>query len=314
MASDVQRVLICGFGAIGRKHFSCLRQLLPDAEISLLRSRILRESIDDVHQVFLSLDTARQSHPDLVVLAGPASTRLAQFEAFAPTAQRVLAEKPLAASLADAQKIAEIASYSPAICSVGYNLRFFPPLALARRMIQDQHHGRLLRLECHVGQHLDGWRATPARESLSTQRALGGGALRELSHEIDYCLWICGKPQTIHARCAKYLPYGDAEDSADLWLAFDNGSQASLHMDMLDRHPRRTLRALCENATIELDFLRPSLKVNGIDQTIDQATIAATYYTQLQSLIANDASSSARCADGVAVMDVIESAQATTLP
>ena len=120
-----------------------------------------------------------------------------------------------------------------------------------------------MRFEAHVGQHLATWRVgVNPKESVSCHRALGGGVLRELSHEIDYSLWICGAPEKVRARSSRYLKYGDAEDSADIWMDLPGGVHAAIHMDMNDRMPRRNIRAICENGTIELDFLNSSLLVN----------------------------------------------------
>ena len=60
-------------------------------------------------------------------------------------------------------------------------------------LMQNKIVGKILSVRCEVGQFLPSWRPNiDYRESVSARKALGGGALLELSHEIDYLMWIFG--------------------------------------------------------------------------------------------------------------------------
>ena len=96
-----------------------------------------------------------------------------------------------------------------------------------------------------------------------------------------------------------------------MWLDFASGSHATIHLDMIDPVKRRNVRALCERATLEFDFLSASIRVNG--EALDLGTVAPlqrTYVEELEDLFGSGKDSpAASCEDGVAVLDVIEKAE-----
>ena len=310
--SSPSRILITGFGSIGQKHFQNVRQILPEAEVALLRTMGPTISGPGISACFHSMEEALKFHPEAAIIAGPASQHEEQGTALMESVGKLLIEKPLAASREGAIHIRDAAAKKKTRVIVGYNLRYFQPLRLFRDLIIQEKYGRLHRLECHVGQHLSAWRlAQDPSLSVSSRKELGGGVFRELSHEIDYCLWICGAPSRVRGRASRHLDYGNVEDCADVWLEFINGSHASIHLDMIDPVKRRNARALCERATLEFDFLSASIRVNG--ELLDLGTVAPlqrTYVEELEDLFGSgEASPAASCEEGVAVLDVIEKAE-----
>jgi len=231
----------------------------------------------------------------------------------------MLIEKPLADSVESGRSILDAASTSGAKVLVGYNLRFFSPLQQLRSLIQTKEHGNLLRFEAHVGQHLSLWRpGTVPEESVSAKPELGGGVFRELSHEIDYALWICGSPQGVRGRADARLLNSGCEDSVDIWIDFASGVQAALHMDMIDRLPRRVIRVICEHATLELDCIRQKLLVNENPVLMLHQSSDETYLREIESLwnatFSEDAQpGGATCREAMDVLDVIEQARHSSL-
>ena len=75
--------------------------------------------------------------------------------------------------------------------AVGYNLRFDPVISELRKLLAGK---RLLMVSISAGQHLNEWRpGTDYKKSYSASERQGGGVLRDLSHELDYCQWLFGK-------------------------------------------------------------------------------------------------------------------------
>jgi predicted dehydrogenase len=306
------RIIIAGFGSIGQKHFANVRQLLPEAEIAILRSVGPTLCLPGLSACFYSIDEALDFNPAAVIISSPATLHEEQALAFMNGSRKLLIEKPLASSLKGAERIRDAAINNKVRVILGYNLRYFQPLRLFKDLIIHGKYGKLQRLECHVGQHLSEWRQGKSPSlSVSSKKELGGGAFRELSHEIDYCLWICGHPITVKGRASRHLDYGTVEDCADLWLEFANGVHASIHLDMIDHVTRRSARAICELATLEFDFLSSTIRMNGEILNLGEVnSIQRTYADELEDLIGSeDASPAATCEDGVAVLDVIEKAE-----
>ena len=118
--------------------------------------------------------------------------------------------------------------------------------------------GRVVGVEAVVGQYLPDWRpGRDYRRTVSARRELGGGALLELSHEIDYLLWHLGAIATVEARLAQLGNLDiDVEDTADIKLIFNSKVPVSLHMDMISKPPRRFCRVEGEKGVLFWDGIR----------------------------------------------------------
>ena len=78
--------------------------------------------------------------------------------------------------------------------------------------------GKLVEADFYCGSWLPDWRPNlDYRESVSSQRALGGGVLLELSHEIDMAQYLLGTFEPCSARLHQTgLLEIDVEDQAEL--------------------------------------------------------------------------------------------------
>lgn len=254
------RVLVVGFGSIGARHARVVRALHPDVEIAVLRSTPGRTGVDVPGLMPVAdLDAAIAFAPTAAVIASPAThhaaTALRLIEAGVP----LLVEKPLAADVADARAIADAAARRGAIVATGYNLRFAPGLRWLHERLAAGVIGPVRTARAEVGQYLPDWRhGHDYRECVSARRALGGGALLELSHELDYLVWLLGRPQAVSAILARTSDLAiDVEDCAQLGLRFDGEDGrpllASVTLDFVRRDPRRRCTLVGRDGTLEWD-------------------------------------------------------------
>ena len=129
------KTLIVGLGNMGRSH-ALAHHLAADAEIVGLVIRSPRELPDDLapYPLFSSFEEGMKTQPDLVVIAtysdSHADLAIAAMEAGA----HVFVEKPLATSVADAERVVEVAKRTGRKLVVGYILRHHPSWL---RMIQE---------------------------------------------------------------------------------------------------------------------------------------------------------------------------------
>ena len=78
------------------------------------------------------------------------------------------------------------------IKALGYNLRFYNILNFLKKNLK-KYVGRIHSFNCESGYLLKKWRNKSYLKSVSASKKLGGGALLEMSHELDYLIWIFGK-------------------------------------------------------------------------------------------------------------------------
>lgn len=121
------KTLIVGLGNMGRSH-ALAHHLAADAEIVGLVNRSPRELPDVLarYPLFSSFEEGMKTQPDLVVIAtysdSHADLAIAAMEAGA----HVFVEKPLATSVADAERVVEVAKRTGRKLVVGYILRHHP--------------------------------------------------------------------------------------------------------------------------------------------------------------------------------------------
>jgi len=124
---------------------------------------------------------------------------------------------------------------------------------------------RVLTVEATVGQWLPDWRpGTDHRLSYPAHAGRGGGALRDLSHELDLLLWLFG-PWRRRAALGGRLS-GVTVDSDDAWavlVEFASGAVATLQMNYLHRPGRRGLTVDTAGRTLAADPGAGTLAVDG---------------------------------------------------
>lgn len=263
----IERVLVVGLGSIGERHLRIARTLLPNADI-----RVLRRQMPDVvpklaDGCLVGIDQAILFAPQLAVIANPAPFHIEVALALAEFGVHLLIEKPIADSLEAIPDLLALCRRRGCVLLTGYNLRFLPSLLHFRSLLNDRLIGRVISVRCETGQYLPLWRpGTDYRLSVSARRALGGGALLELSHELDYLRWIFGDVDWIQASLSRQSSLDiDTEDTAHLVIGFmpdENGRRliGSVSLDCVRHDVTRTCIAIGELG---------SLRWNAIAGTVE---------------------------------------------
>jgi predicted dehydrogenase len=134
-----------------------------------------------------------RSDVDVVDICVPGDAHAAIAVAALEAGKHVLCEKPLANTVAEAERMTEAAGRAAGRSMVGFNYRRVPALALARRLIAS---GRLGTLHQVRAQYLQDWIVDPEFPlvwRLQAERA-GSGALGDLgAHIVDLAQYLTGQ-------------------------------------------------------------------------------------------------------------------------
>jgi predicted dehydrogenase len=190
---------------------------------------------------------------------------------------KVLVEKPLTA---DPEPFPADAFESAA---VGYNLRFHPLLDRLRQHLTGH---RVLSVAAYAGQHLAGWRpGTDHRTSYSADVDAGGGVLRDLSHEVDYLLWLFGSWSRVAALGGNSGSLGiDSDDRWAVLLGLRDCPVVSFQVNYLDRVGQRHLTVITEQHTIVVDLVGGAITVDGETEHV-VTDRDATYRLQHEAML-----------------------------
>lgn len=244
------RILICGFGSIGRRHFDVIRCNWPHVEVSIFSQNAFSRYNNnlDNFQVFTSIEQAIAWMPQAAIISSPASLHLQQAIALSEARIPFLLEKPVGTGLeapADWNKLIRLSKNLPIL--VGYVLRHDPCFTFIDKGLKEGRFGDVLECDFYCGSWLPEWRPErDYRQCVSAQLSQGGGALLELSHELDLALSLLG-PIGVHSALLSNsgLLDIDVEDQVQILASSANHVISSIRLNFCTNPPRRhvTLRS-----------------------------------------------------------------------
>ena len=321
----MRKIVIVGSGSIARRHLTAARIAYPKCEIMILRR--FKSAIDfpKVEHMVYSMEEVQEFEPELAIIATPASDHIKTARAFTERKTPLLIEKPISSGIDGVSDFLKFCKQQGNFLRTGYNLRHLDSLQVFRQMCIDEVKGRVLSVHSTVGQFLPDWRpGQDYRKGVSAQAKLGGGALFELSHEIDYMLWVFGDIQWVRATLATKSELElDVEDSVHLTLGIEQKSSrktliATLNMDFIRRDSIRECQAVCEFGTIKWDGLENQISI--YDSSLNKwssvytgrVSMVQTYEEQLK-VIGKDLQMTKEETktelDGLRVLEVIEASR-----
>lgn len=259
-----KKILIVGLGSIGRRHVRNLRALLPDSQLAALRRQPSTEQIQGLDNQYHELSAAIAFRPDAAIIASPATEHLSTARLLIENNIPLLVEKPFAERLDGLPQLVDSAESRHIPLFVAYNMRFHPLLRRVRKLLAHCSIGRVLSIRAEVGQYLPDWRPGQAyQQSVSARRVLGGGALLELSHEIDYIYWLIGRPSRVFASGGRLGDLDiDVEDMVSLTLRYDGKAPlVTISMDFLQRAVTRQFKIVGTEGTILGDLISGQLDI-----------------------------------------------------
>lgn len=242
--------LVIGHGSAGQRHERVLTELGFDVAIVSRRS--------DVGGFTSIREALAAKAPDYVVVATETMDHARALDELThlPGNPRILVEKPLFGASEDAP-----GTEIPELC-VGYPLRMHSGLRKLREEIAGQ---TVISAQIYCGQYLPDWRPDrDHRETYSSDRAKGGGALHDLSHELDYACWLFGDCLELNAIGGTYGDLGiSADDSWGILASFERCPIMTLQLNYLFRPLRRDCVVVTRDHSYELDFRANTLVQDG---------------------------------------------------
>lgn len=319
-----EKILVVGLGSIARRHIANIIQLRPSTAIMVLRHReaVLPDAVaGQVEGGTTSVEDALAWRPDAVLITGPSSMHVASAIPFASCGAHILIEKPLSSGMDDVPLLLAACRQGGGVLMVAYNFRYSSSMRRFHQAAADGLAGSILHVRAEAGQYLPDWRpSTPYRESVSARRALGGGVLLELSHEIDYVRWLGGEVTSVSALVGKQSDLDlDVEDTADLLLTFAGGATGHVHVDMIQRKPARACKVVGSEGTLRWDgitgevlFDRPGGAGTEVLHSAGAEDRNEMYVEEMKHFFAcceGRAEPQASGRDGAKVLEIIEAAR-----
>ncbi|MFT6734924.1 MAG: putative dehydrogenase [Polaribacter sp.] len=267
----MKKVAVIGLGNIATRHRQNLKLLFPKVELLVMSAsgRIPKEDINECDGIATSINELIQAEIELVIVASPAPFHAQHSIPFIEAGIPTLIEKPVATSVEDAEAIKRAIDLHQTPVLIGYCLRYLPSVQKLKILLEQGGIGTLYNAHIEIGQYLPDWRPHKNyQDSVSAQKILGGGALFELSHELDYAQWLLGPLYVKHSilRKSKELAL-DVEDMADIISLTELGAVVTIHLDFLQRKAHRKCSFVGSEGRIEWDLMLNQLTLITATET-----------------------------------------------
>ncbi|HRK01887.1 MAG TPA: Gfo/Idh/MocA family oxidoreductase [Oligoflexia bacterium] len=255
--TNSRNALVIGYGSIGSRHARILESHCKSVSLVTKQDAGKFRTYDSIVQAF------SRDHFDYVVIANNTSDHFDAYRNLVAVGYTgaLLIEKPVF------DKRPEAPISSPfSLCGVGYNLRFLPVLQRLKELLGND---TIVTVNVYVGQYLPSWRPKRANgtDSYSAKKKLGGGVLRDLSHEIDYIQWIFGEWTNLTALGGKISDVTiDSDDAYSILLKTKRCSNVVVHMNYLNRSAKRFMIVNSNKGTWIADLITGQLEIQRFTQ------------------------------------------------
>jgi len=256
--------LVVGCGSIGQRHLRNLKSLghqVSGCEENLSRGKQVAKKYNI--RVFSSLKEALQEKYDGAFVCTPTSLHVPMSIDIANKGINLFIEKPLSNSMERIAELERIAKKRSLTTMVGCNVRFLPSFRLAKSLIKKNAIGKILSVKAECGFYLPYWHPyEDYRGSYSANKKLGGGVIFDDIHELDALNYLFGNAKEIFCFADKISDLDiDTEDVAEIFLKFDSGVIAQVHLDYLQRTYRKYYEFIGEKGVILWDYITQSVEL-----------------------------------------------------
>lgn len=286
--------LVIGQGSIGQRHARLLAQHGKVSTVSSVAEGSFRSIAE-------ALSASNYTHAVVANVTSHHSEAVGELVSCGFVGH-LLVEKPVCSSPVEIPQLIKASRSLPSVL-VGYNLRFHPVVRSLRRVLQGR---KVIEARLSVGQLLSDWRpGTDHRKGSSALMSAGGGALRDLSHELDLALSLFGPWKRVVALGGNFHRLGIETDEAwSIIIEAEVGTMISISLNYFDRPGRRSICATTEVNSIVADLTAGLINV-GEDQE-HLVVHRDDTYEQLHMDFITEGGQSCSLAEGLAVVELID--------
>ena len=196
----------------------------------------------------------KSERPDGVTVCTPASTHFTVASKTLGAGVNTFVEKPMTATVKEAEDLIRIAEASGKILTVGFIERFNPAISELKKITAEGRLGRPILFEYH-------------RENSRGESITDVGVVRDASvHDIDTARWLFGEePRTVFARVGSVM--GRNEDFAAILLGFSGERTAFIITNWVTPKRVRQLDAVFERGVVTVNFITQEMQIHDENET-----------------------------------------------
>ncbi len=250
----IKKLLIVGFGSIGKKHHDLIKSNFKKIDLRVLRTKLKKREKNV--KFFFNLNDAIKFNPDLVLICSSADKHFFYLKKFISNKRKILIEKPIFDKIEDYS----FKGLNKDKILIGYFLRFHPMILYLKKLVK-KNYNQIFYTRIEAGYNLKYWRKKRNYKStVSANSKTAGGVLFELSHEIDLAYFLFGNPSKVFCNTAKYSSLDiNVEDFAEFQLIYPKRN-ISVNLNFIEETYNRNMRILFNGGYIECDLFEGIVK------------------------------------------------------
>jgi predicted dehydrogenase len=254
------RTAIIGAGGIARSHAQAVAEqgerlaLVAAVDVDPGRLEAFRATYGVPNGYQDAAAMLERERPDLVQICTPPGLHARLSIQAMEAGAWVLCEKPLCASLAELDQIADAERRTGRSCASVFQWRFGAGGQHLRRLIREGALGRPLVAVCNTTWYRGAdYYAVPWRGKWATE--LGGPTMGHGIHAMDFLLYLLGDWEEVRAMLGTLDRAIEVEDVSMALVRFASGAMASIVNSVLSPREESYLRFDFQRATVELTHL-----------------------------------------------------------
>ena len=243
-------VLIIGYGSIGKRHALILKNFKNISKIYILTNQTCKN-----FNKIRNISEINKINPDYILICSRTSDHFKHLSYLEQNVKNkiILVEKPLFKNFKNL-KVKKNRVF------VGYNLRYHPVIKFIKNYVRNK---KIFSVNINCHSYLPNWRKNiNYQKANSAKKIYGGGALLELSHEIDYFQWIFKKIQKLNYVQIKKISSLkiDTEDNV-LISGETNTVNFSIDLNFFSLYAKRLIIVYGNNFTLKGDLINNKVEI-----------------------------------------------------
>jgi len=228
--SNILNYALLGCGRIAKKHAEILSEgLVKDARLAAVcdirpeRAEAFGRRYGVPFYLDLHEMMQKESALHVVTIATPSGSHAEHTLQLAPYGRHIVVEKPMALTIADADRMIEVCDKEGIRLFVVKQNRYNLPVQKLRQALDAGRFGKIfmgtVRVRwCRTQEYYDqdAWRGTWAED--------GGVFANQASHHVDLLEWMMGEPVSVFAKSTTALVDIEVEDTGVALMKFKNGA------------------------------------------------------------------------------------------
>ena len=322
-------ISIFGCGSIGRRHILNLLDRAEAFEIEEVRAydlnperrRAVRDELTDSRLVVCDHIEDALGGTELAFICTPTASHQSIWNQIKNLSDcHFYIEKPLSHKLDGCEEFIFEMERCNRLVIVGYMLRSHPVIQFVKNhLLSTDGMGEIIYADAECGVYLPQWHPwEDYRDFYMSWKSGGGGALLDISHEIDFLQYLIGDITSVSGT---FATISDLEITSDDYAAaqvqFASRAMGRIQLDLLQFRRKREFRLFSNNEQITADLVAnqvTSVKRDGQTKTLFECNelnfndVYINNYKELFRTIKDGAYSAKTCSgrEAMRVMNVIE--------